>query len=130
MSKIIIRETSVTALFRWKLYNVIISYVPSIKLHWYKIPEEEEEKLSNIRKYRTEILITFQSDLEDSSPQKKIDESLLFSFMTPTRPLLDVGLCLVMQLDRKWQCTLVSLVLNLHILHLYCKENNNFLYKT
>lgn len=62
-------------------------YVPSIKLHWYKNPEEEEEKLSNIRKSRTEILITLQSDLEDSSPQKKIDESLLFSFMTPTRPL-------------------------------------------
>lgn len=58
-------------------------YVPSIKLHWYKNPEEEEEKLSNVRKSRTEILITLQSDLEDSSPQKKIDESLLFSFMTP-----------------------------------------------
>lgn len=61
-------------------------YVPSIKLHWYKNPEEEEEKLSNVRNSRTENLVTLQSDLEDSSPQKKIDESLLFSFMTPTRP--------------------------------------------
>lgn len=66
----------------------MISYVPSIKLHWYKNPEEEEEKLSNVRKSRTENRITLQSDLEDSSPQKKIDESLLFSFMTPTPPPL------------------------------------------
>lgn len=61
-------------------------YVPSIKLHWYKNPEEEEEKLSNVRNSRTEILITLQSDLEDSSPQKKIDESRLFSYMTPPPP--------------------------------------------
>lgn len=83
-------------------------YVPSIKLHWYKNPEEEEEKLSNIRKSRTEILITLQSDLEDSSPQKKIDESLLFSFMTPTRPpknyhsIIVQGICKFMNIVSKW----------------------------
>lgn len=59
MFKIIIREMFVMVFFRWKLYNVIISYVFFIKFYWYKNLEEEEEKFFNIRKFRIEIFIIF-----------------------------------------------------------------------
>lgn len=60
---------------------------PSLKLRWCKNPEELEEKLSSARKARIQSHINQQSDSEDSPPQKKtkLDESQLFSFMTPKK---------------------------------------------
>lgn len=70
--------------------NYIMSAIldPSLKLRWSKNPEELEEKLlSSARKARIQSPITQQSDSEDSPPQKKtkLDESQLFSFMTPKK---------------------------------------------